>query len=260
MIKTYLTTFYRSIFSPPLYADVIHRWKGTGVLYLLFLSFLIGLILCLRLSVTMFTVPQSEVDYVVNQIPEISINQGKVTTDIERPYDITLRTGQTVIRLVRDVDLDTVRSDNQNIPIIVTETDLIVVRDQTANRSDQLRVHSLENIETMEINRSIIQDLWVKAKWFIPVVVLPFVAIGLWIGYFIQMLVIALISYIVTAFMKEEFVFTTRMRMAAVAFTPVLLVNQLSELILHHKMNFMMMAAMATLYLFVMVKTSRQVA
>ena len=258
MIKTYLTTFYRSIFSPQLYADVIHRWKGTGVLYLLFLSFFIALILSVRLSTTLMSVPDQDVNDLLNQIPVIEIKQGQVTTDVERPYDITLDNGMVLIRLLETADLDTVQKENSDVPVMLTSTQLLIAKDQSGNRS-QLRVQSLADIEDVVIDRATVKKWWEASKWLLPLAALPFVAIGSFIGYFLQALAIALISYVVTAFMKEEYIFETRLRMSVIALTPVLLVNQVSELILSHKLNFAMMAAMATLYIFVMIKTSRSI-
>ncbi len=256
MIKTYLTTLYRAFFSPVLYADVIRRRKGTGALYLLFLSFFIGLLLCARLMITITQISQADIDYILNQIPIIEIKSGELSTDVDRPYDITLRNGNTIIRFLDDIVLDTVRQDHKDIPLIVTSREILIVKNKGTN---EMRVHSLSEVEDLMIDQSTVRNFWQQGKWTLPLIALPFISLGLWIGYFVQILVIALISYVVTAFMKEEFIYETRLRMSAIAFTPVLIVNQLSEIILHHKMNFVMMAALATLYIYVMIKTSRQV-
>lgn len=258
IIKTYFTTFYRSIFSPQLYADVIHRWKGTGALYLLFLAFFIAIILSVRLSSAMLSVADQDLDHILNQIPVVEIKGGELSTDVERPHDIILQNGNVLLRFLETVDLDTVKQENKDIPIVLTSTQLIIIKDKETS-AKQLRVQSLSDVDDVIIDRTIVKEFWDKGKWFIPLVAIPFVGIGLFIGYFVQTLVIAVISYVVTAFMKEEYIFETRLRMSAVAFTPIILINQLSELILHHKLNFVMMATMASLYVFVMIKTSRNI-
>ena len=256
-MKTYLTAFYRAIFSPPLYADIIQRWKGIGVLYLLLLSFVVGVILCGRLLFVLNTVAQDDVSYILDQIPEITIEKGEATTDVEKPYDVVLQNGQTILRILEQVNLNTVEEENAGVPAILGPKNIILIRPEGSGQ--KMRVHSLSKTDNLIINRDFIQNIWDSGRVVAPFLAWPFVSLGLFISYFLRALVVALISYIVTAFMKEEYVFETRLRMSMVALTPVILVNQISEIVLSHKLHPMIMIAMATLYIYVMVKTARQV-
>ncbi len=262
MLRTYFKALCQSFFSPRLYRDVIYRWKGAGILYLLFLSLIIAVLMSMRLFMSLYSIPQTDVNHVFEQVPVVEITSGELTINEKKPRDITLPNGRIFIRFVDDGDNDfeALKTENKDVTILVTPKEMIVNLPEDQNRlSRQTQTHSFQDMQDMTIDKNFLEKIWYRLKWIFPVIVTPVVALGLWVKYLIQILVISFFSYVITAFMKEEYDFTTRFRICVIAFTPVLLVNQVSQFFLKHEMNFLIVAIMTLMYVYVMIKTTRRI-
>src|SRR5690606_13877355 len=88
---------------------------------------------------------------------------------------------------------------------------------------------------------------------------LPILFAGQFINLLFGVLAVAAVSYIITAFMQEEFFFLTRMRLAALAITPPTFVTLALQSLLMHQSAPWLPVLLSCLYFYVMVVLMRRI-
>lgn len=84
-----IQAIFMSFYSKKLYRDVAVNWGGKSLIYLLFILSLSWIYFTYQIQHGINTFTAKDVDKIVVQIPVVTINQGKVSTPENRPYEIT---------------------------------------------------------------------------------------------------------------------------------------------------------------------------
>lgn len=92
----YFQALYRSFYSSRLYLDVAKRWKGFGIVYLLFVIALFVIPFALRLLIGFVDYFNNQIIQPISSLPDIYIQNGKVVFDKPMPYLVKNKEGEVV--------------------------------------------------------------------------------------------------------------------------------------------------------------------
>jgi hypothetical protein len=93
----YWSALWRSFYSRRLYVDVGKRWKGFGIVYLLFVIALFSIPFFFRMTVSLNQSFKEQIIEPLLKIPVFYIQNGEVAFDKPMPYIINNDKGQTVV-------------------------------------------------------------------------------------------------------------------------------------------------------------------
>jgi hypothetical protein len=250
-MKKYLQALYKSFGSIRFYYQAIHHWVGSGILYLLLLATLISILLCVRVSVGLYQFNLDQLPHILSQWPTVTLENGEIKTEKEQVYTVKAKTGETVLI----VDTKSSVSDlRQKKSALIVGKDFIM----TQNGDNGYKVNDLKDYKDKKIvfTRSYVEKFFNNLPYLF-FVFLPVIIFGQWIILIAMAIAAAVLSYVVTAYMKDEFDFETRMRMGAIAITPPLLLNQLIESISTYSISFWMVILFWALYIYAIVVGAR---
>jgi len=92
-----INALWCSFYSGPLYRDVFTKWRGIGLMYLCLLSLIQTIVSTAYLDGQLDLFIRDYTPSIVQQIPKITIRDGKASTPDEKPYSIV--DGQTGARI-----------------------------------------------------------------------------------------------------------------------------------------------------------------
>lgn len=216
-----LHAFILSFFSKSFYRDVGQNWRGTGLLYLLILLLVVWVPTLIKMQIGFSRFVDEEAPQFTQQLPRITIKNGQASTDVPTPYFIKDKKGEPVI--IIDTTGKYTDLDDTPASVLLTKTKVF-----TRNRRET-RIYDLKAVGSFEVDR-IRAEGWLETgkHWLVPVLI-PIVLIGAFIMRTIQVLIYAAIGLLFAKMLDTNLSYQTLMRLAAVALTPVLLLNLLLE-------------------------------
>jgi hypothetical protein len=251
-MKKYLQALYQSFGHIRLYHDVIHQWKGSGYVYGLVLAALttVGVIISYFIMLQSFS--QAEMNHILDQWPTITLSQGQISPPADEPTTISTISGRPLI--IIDTSASAADLGKHDAPIMIGK-DFMLSKDQDGS----VRTTDLQRFKsnTITLDREKIESFF-KTFRYMPLFMTPFLILGQWFLVIALMVVAAILSYVVTAYMKEEFNFDTRMRMAAIAITPPLLINMILQFFTQHTLGMWVILVLWVLHLYIIVIAARK--
>lgn len=267
----FLQSLIGSFYNPKVYRDTIHHQSGFGGRYLSLLTVILAVIWLISLLVSLHYFETRQLPHIAQQIPPIVINEGVIQVDAEQPViinslDNTLRITldtekseselrETRTEITNDTNTDTAPKVSKKI------IDVGIGRDFLFLKTDmQYKVFYTKELKDAKIavNSDSIQQLWHNNKLLIKSVAFPILWLNQFFYVMVQCLIIAILSYAVTAFMVEEYNFHARMRLSAIALTPPVIIATLMNVILGHQATTAFVLLLATLYIYVMIHLMRK--
>ena len=218
-----LHAFVLSFFSQSFYRDVGQNWRGTGLLYMLILLVIVWIPTMIKMQIGFSTFVQQEAPPITQQIPRITIKNGEVSTDVASPYYIKDQQGNPIA--IIDTTADYHNLDETPAAVVLTRTKLFFRNE----RRGETRSYDLSNVESFELDRPRAEGWLQTAKGLLVPVLFPIVLIGTFIFRGIQILIYAAIGLLFAKMLDTSLSYKTLMRLAAVALTPVLLLNLVLE-------------------------------
>ena len=86
MQKSSWQAIFRSFYSADLYREVVSEWRGSGFLYLFLLLSLVVVFQAVKIQHVHAPYAQKRTDALIDQLPDITINNGKLSIDKPCPY------------------------------------------------------------------------------------------------------------------------------------------------------------------------------
>lgn len=249
---SYFHALILSFFSKSLYQDVARRWRGTGLVYLLVILALVWIPTMIKGHLGLAKFVDNDAREITQQIPAITITNGHASTDVPTPYRIKdLKTGTTLV-LIDTTDQP--EALDSSVPVVLTQTKLIMHKNAT-----ETRVYDLSGIGSFFVDRARVENWLATARsWFFPALY-PLAVIVSFICRAIQILIYALIGILFSRMLKANLDYKTLMRLAAVAITPVLILNLILEFVPVHIPFFLLLGIVIELvYLFFAVKVNAE--
>ena len=207
---------FLSFFSKRLYRDVGHNWKGMNLAYLFLLLAICCIPATLHVRENMLKSLETGQPDILNQIPEIRIQNGYVTTNQQQPYYIKRSDGTPLAVIDTTGSMNYI--DDANIRVLLTETKLIV-----RNGNNRFNTFDLGGVTDLHINKPIINEWLQAAKSSISPLSY---GIFLTLSYIFAVLVVlfvAIIGLILATAMHNPLGFPVALRIATVAATPAII-------------------------------------
>jgi hypothetical protein len=200
-------------FSPALWRDVGLRWRGIGLGYMALLLAVTWFIVAIKFQVGFGRFVDEEAPKFVDQIPKITIQNGRASAEVEQPYTIRNPENDQPIGVI-----DTTGQITELTPDLtfLLTRDALIVRNSPA----EIRRYDLSQVDSLEIDREGIEKIlgWVKVL-AIPVGV-PFLFVFSLIWRLILMLILGAIGMAIASGMNLSLPFQANLRLAAIAMTP----------------------------------------
>ncbi len=254
MIKTYLRNIVRSFYDAALYREAITEQKGFGGLHMLFVSAFVGLLVTGMLGVSLYTFKKEELPYLAKQIPPIYVKDHQISSPADQPYLITTKNEN--FKIVIDTKSSALDLYKHKAEIIVGK-DIILMR-----QINGYKPITLEDTKDRTYTRKTFEEFFNKI-YYVLLLAWPLLTGGQWVGLITQVFVVAVASYAVTAAMREEYYFETRMRLAALAMTPPFIISKVTALFINDANGTPFIKAwlavlLALLYFYVMIMLTRR--
>jgi len=222
--------FYMSFYSSDLYRDIGRNWRGIGWLYLFLLVALVCVPGIIKIHIGFSGWLERDAAKVVNQIPPITIRNGEVSTNVETPYVIPM-----------PKDADTKADEPRNLAVIdltgkhksleeadaavfVTKKTLSVRKSRT-----EVRSYDLSQVEQFSLDSNRVKGWLETAKYLMAPVFYVFLVVFVFIYRAVQGLIYAAIGLIFVNSLKVRLEYQVLIRLAAIAVTPVVVVNELAD-------------------------------
>lgn len=254
-----LHPLYMSFYSAELYQDVGRNWKGVGLGYLLLAMAILQLPLAVKIHLGFSKWVESDANEVVDKIPQITIRHGEVSTNVETPYFIPVpqdpanRLSQTSKYLaVVDLTGKYKSLEDVNTDMLLTKHSLIV-----RNRPAEVRTYDLSAVESFSVDSARIHGWLNSSRFFVGPAFYGFVLLFSFLYRVAQVALYAAVGIAFARSMNVALAYPALMRLAAVAVTPAMILNEVVDLTPGHiPMWSLICLAMALGYLYFGIKAN----
>ena len=211
--------FYMSFYSKPFYRDVAQHWRGFAFLYLILLVALLSLLASAEIHYRMAGYIDRYGAAFVDQLPTVTIRNGRTTIDQPEPYTITdPESGQPVA--IIDTTGKTRSLYDSEAMILLTQDRLIVKKDLR-----EVRTFDLSEIDAFQIDRQSARIWMDMMRSWSAAIVFPFLLAGNLIYRLLQVLVYSAIGMLVARTQKVSLTYQALISVSIMAITPVILLD-----------------------------------
>jgi len=204
---------YLALFSGALYRDVARRWKGVAAVYVLLLVAVAWLPTSVRLQGAVLDFAEHYAPHVVEQMPVVHIDQGRVRVEAEMPYVIRMR-GNEVRLAVFDTTGATTTLEQAQAPVLLTATELIVRED------GDIQHYPLEHLDGVRLDRESLAE-WVAVSRYLAVPFMSLVMVLVLSVYRVgEAFVFGALGWLLGRVRPPGLPYPSLVRIAAVAITP----------------------------------------
>ena len=234
---------FLSFFSKRLYRDVGQNWKGANMTYLFLLLAICWIPPTLSLRKDMLQSLESNQMQIINQLPDILIEDGLVKVDQQEPLYIKRNDG--TVAAVIDTTGSMNYIDDDAVVALLTETDLIIRRGKK-----QFNTLNLAQVSEFHLNKHIAnQWLQMTKNSLAPLSYGIFLLLS-YIFTVLLMLLVAVVGLILSAAMHSSLKFSGILRIAAAAATPSIILIAIS-IALEQAISGLIFIAITLIYLLV---------
>lgn len=208
-----------SFFSADLYRDIAQRWRGLNSMYLLLLLALCWLVTMITLHWQFAVFITQEAPKIAEQIPNIKVENGKLSIDKPSPYVIkSPDTGETLV--VFDMNGQFESLNDANTLALITPDRISVKRNEFETRS--FEVAPFEGF-TMDSTKAY---EWASTfgNLMVPIAY-PFAVIGSFLYRMVQVLTYGLLGMLFAAITGTKLPYAALVRLSVIAITPVLILD-----------------------------------
>jgi ABC-type sugar transport system permease subunit len=223
---------YMSFYSAELYQDVGRKWKGVGLGYLFLAMALLQLPMAAKIHMSFTKWVATGAGEVVDKIPQINIRRGEVTTNVETPYfipqpqDRANRLSPTAEYLaVIDLTGKYKTLEDVNADILLTRRALTV-----RNRPSEVRTYDLSQVQDFSMDAARVHGWLDASRLFVAPAFYVFVLVFSYLYRVVQVLLYAAIGILFARSLNAGLEYPALMRLAAVAVTPPMLLNEVVSL------------------------------
>jgi hypothetical protein len=219
-----------SFFNQDFYVDVVTRWEGCGMLYMLVACAAATVFTILPISSSLIgTMNNPQLVEFFQQIPQVTFNDGHVTIDKQTPYQIKDHKSGVVIAEFRTDKTGSPTIGEGDPPIIVTR-DVIEINDPEGPKTYQF-ADLTKMTSTFTFNGTDLNNLMKTLAIAVPLSGFLFGVPLMWIGHVLQMCIFAGAALVAFSSMQVPLKFGTGMRLAAIAITPNIIISSLLNLL-----------------------------
>ena len=223
-LPEFLHPLIYSFYSAPFYRRVASVWQGYGSRYLLFLILLFNAIDAVDFQFWLLEFVNEKSLPILSQIPEISIKSGIVAIGAEMPYEIVdPATGKVIIILDTTGQVTSLMGSEAHV--LLTRTDLL-----TRNSAGEVGTTHLAFIPAIRLDRERVMSWLRMLKRFLTLFLYVLAVAFYSISYGLLTLLIAVVGLIYVEIMHWDLSYRVTVRLTAVAMTPPILLDAVSEI------------------------------
>ncbi len=211
---------YMSFFSKDFYRDVARNWYGLSILFLLILVLITGIPVLMEINAGINRFVEQSSTKVVQQMPPVTIKNGRLSTPQNRPYLVTIETDGEKESIIVDTTGKYTSIEQTGARVLVTSTQVYLKKND-----NEAAIFALESIEKFQLTQDEIK-YWINlfGKWFM-IFFAPFLLAGIFLLRFLQVLVYTLFGLIMKAVLNSKINYGSLLSLTAMSLTPVLLLN-----------------------------------
>lgn len=215
---SFLQAYGLSFFSRDLYQDVGRNWKGTGLGYLFCLIALSWIPAIIQANVAFGRFVRDEAPAFFHDFPRIEIKHGVVSTEVQTPYALKDEHGKTWLMI--DLTGKYNSLDEAGSQVLLTKNKL-----HMRQSNQEVRIYDLSQIDDFWLDKGRIQEWLVIIKRIFFVLGWPMCVFFSFCFRAVQNLIYAGLSVLLGRELGANLPFPGYMRLAAVAVSPVILVD-----------------------------------
>lgn len=221
-----LHPLWMSYYAGELYEDVGRNWHGRGFRYLFLLLTITWIPVVIMISNQFDDWVDKNLPGIIEQAPEIKIENGKLSTVPRKPFIIDEpSTGKPLI--IIDATGEYTSLEGVEAQFLLME-DRLLFRLETGEIQEAPVFQDVD--ETVVFNEDILYQLFDFLKGVLPFVLFPFAVIVSFMYRIIQVCVYAFIGTFLAQHVKTEISYETLLRLSAVSITPAVAVDTLNTL------------------------------
>lgn len=212
-----------AFFSRALYRDVALRWQGIAFGYLLLLLAICWIPGAIRIDHSFASFVEQEAPLVIEQVPDITIIDGRAFVDQPQPYTIhDPKTDEAL--LVIDTTGTITSLEQTDARALVTARQAIFQKNAIETRS-----FSFETVDRYTLDQQKIYHWLDIAKTWAAPVLYPLCTLGSYAYRILQVLLYACIGLLLTRLCKGTLPFESLLRLSVVAITPAIIIGTLLD-------------------------------
>ena len=252
-----LHPLYMSFYSGELYQDVGRHWKGVGLGYLFLAMAILQAPMAVKIHVGFTKWVATGANDVVDKIPQIHINHGEVSTNVETPYYI-VQPRESASRVSGAQYLAVIDLTGKYKTLEDVSADILLTRHSvTMKNQREVRTYDLSQVESFSVDSARVRGWLNSARYFVAPGFYGFVLVFLFLYRVAQVLLYAAVGILFARSLNAALEYPALMRLAAVAVTPAMILNEVVNLTqIHIPLWSLICLAMAMGYLYFGVKAS----
>ncbi|MBA3660527.1 MAG: DUF1189 family protein [Gammaproteobacteria bacterium] len=236
---------YLSFTSKALYRDVAKRWGAKVFLYLLFLVALSWVPSIFQMQQVGNAAYKRNADQIVNQVPVITVANGKIKTPENRPYLIVDPENKQNIAVI-DTSGTYKTLEQANAGILITETQLI-----SKPRTNETRFYQLPATLNITVVPKTINQYVQTYLWVVWIFLFFIFTIGSYIYHLVQSLLYAVLGKIMAKIAHVTLTYEEILQITLVAITPAIILSTVFDffnIIFNYRALFFFLLTLAYLY------------
>jgi len=221
-----LHPLWMSYYAGEIYEDVGCNWRGPGFRYLFLLLTITWIPVVIMISNQFDDWVDKNLPGIIEQAPEITIEDGKLSTTPSKPFVIDEpSTGKPFI--IIDVTGKYTSLEGVEAQFLLLE-DRLLFRLETGEIQEAPVFQDVD--ETVVFNEDVLYQLFDFLKAVLPFVLFPFAVIVSFIYRIVQVCVYAYIGTFFAQYVNTEISYETLLRLSAVSITPAVAIDTLNIL------------------------------
>jgi hypothetical protein len=208
-----------SFFSKDLYRDVGLNWKGICFGYLLLLLAICWIPMMVRMHLGFAGFVKDDAPPVVEQVPEITITDGRASIKEPQPYFIREPDSNQILGVI-DTTGSIKSPADANAFFLLAKNSIIMKQSNYETRS-----YDLSQVESFSISGEGIMEFLLKAKKYLVIILYPLALISSYVYRIIQALIYAAIGLLFASTCKVTLSYGALLRLAVVAMTPCMIIK-----------------------------------
>lgn len=252
-----LHPLYMSFYSSELYQDVGRNWKGAGLGYLFLAMAILQLPMAAKIHVGFSKWVATGASQVVDRIPQITIRNGEVSTNVETPYYIP-QPPEEASRVSAAQYLAVIDLTGKYKTLEDVSTDVLLTRHSVTMRNQrEVRTYDLSQVESFSMDSARVRGWLDSARFVVAPLFYGFVLLFSFLYRVVQVALYAAVGIAFARSLNAALEYPALMRLAAVAVTPAMILNEAVDLTqLRIPMWSLLCLAMAMGYLYFGVKSA----
>ncbi len=258
-----LKTFPKSFYSKELYQEVGREWPGLGFGYLLTAISIIALpfiVIAMLYSTTITLDKPFDFNYIINQVPQMNISNGEITTDVTMPYYIKdKQAGQTVaiIDTTRPVTDWSQQMKDYKIPAIIGKKQILINK---KSETGEKTLYDVSEKTNMVVTKDVVRNWaseFLNYSWLLILFVAPFVLVTWFLMRIVVIFLYAIVAKIFSTVTSSSLSYIDCVRLTSVATTPTLVLF-IINMILSLNLSGWTYFAVNAVYLFFAVRVNKE--